>query len=97
MLTELIKVPNLHKILEKSDNGLKWRKIEEVFEKRKNDSRFVEENGIILALGIFRLVLFPNLTGIINLKAAATFFAYENTDKSHHGDTSRNYLDAQSL
>jgi hypothetical protein len=48
VLTELIKVPNLHKILEKSDNGLKCRKIEEVFEKRKNDSRFVEEKGIIL-------------------------------------------------
>ena len=78
MLTESIKVPNLHKILEKSDNGLKWKMIKQVFKKRKNDSRFVEEKGIILALGIFRLMLFPNLTGIISL-VAATCFAYENT------------------
>jgi hypothetical protein len=40
--------------------------IEEVFEKRKNDSRFVEEKGRILALGILGLVLFPNLNGIIS-------------------------------
>ena len=52
--------------------------IEEVFEKRKNDSRF-KENGKILALGIFRFVLFPNLTRIISLEAATTFVSYENT------------------
>jgi hypothetical protein len=33
----------------------------------------------ILTLGIFRLVLFPNLTRIINLNAAIAFFTYENT------------------
>ena len=33
----------------------------------------------ILALGIFKLMLFPNLIGIISLEAAATFVAYENT------------------
>jgi hypothetical protein len=60
-LDKLIKVPNLHNILEKSANGLKWKMIEEVFERRKNDSRFFEKNGRILALGIFGLVLFPNL------------------------------------
>lgn len=46
---------------------------------KKNDFRFVEENGKIFALEIFRLVLFPNLTGIINLEAATTFVTYENT------------------
>jgi hypothetical protein len=42
--------------------------IKEIFERRKNDSRFVEERDIILYLRIFRLVLFPNLTGVISLK-----------------------------
>jgi hypothetical protein len=42
--------------------------IEEVFEMRKNNSRFAEEKGRILALGILRLVLFPNLTKIISLE-----------------------------
>jgi hypothetical protein len=53
--------------------------IEEVFKTRKNDSRFIEEKGRILALGIFRLMLFPNLTRIINSEVAAAFVAYENT------------------
>jgi hypothetical protein len=35
--------------------------IEKVFEGRKNDSRFAKENSRILALGIFRLMLFLNL------------------------------------
>jgi len=43
--------------------------IEEVFERRKNESRFIEENGKI----------FSNLTRIIILKATAAFVAYENT------------------
>jgi hypothetical protein len=53
--------------------------IEEVFERRKNDSRFFEKKGRILALEIFGLVLFPNLTEIISLKATITFIAYKNT------------------
>jgi len=53
--------------------------IEEVFETRKNDFRFIEEKGRILALGIFRLMLFPNLTRTINSEVAAAFVAYENT------------------
>jgi ferritin-like metal-binding protein YciE len=44
-LAELIKVPDLHKILEKSGTCLKWKMIEEVFERRKNDSRFVKKRG----------------------------------------------------
>ena len=44
-----------------------------MIEKRKNDFRFVKEKGIILVLEIFMLVLFPNLIGIISLKAAITF------------------------
>jgi len=78
-LAKLIKVLDLHKILEKSVTGLKWKMIEEVLKKRKNKSRFVKEMGRILALGIFRLVLFPNLTGIISLEATTTFVVYENT------------------
>jgi hypothetical protein len=76
VLTELIKVPDLLKILEKSDTSLKWKMIEEVFERRKNDYRL---KGRILALRIFGLVLFSNLTRIISLEAVAAFVAYENT------------------
>jgi hypothetical protein len=47
--------------------------------KEINDSRFVEEKDRILALGIFGLVLFPNLTRIISLEATIAFVAYENT------------------
>jgi hypothetical protein len=65
-LVELIKVPYFHKILKKSVTSLKWKMIEEVFKRMKNDSRFVEEKGRILVLEIFSLVLFPNLTIIIN-------------------------------
>jgi hypothetical protein len=50
--------------------------IEEVFERRKNDYRL---KGRILALRIFGLVLFSNLTRIISLEAVAAFVAYENT------------------
>jgi hypothetical protein len=78
-LAKLIKVPNLHKILEKNATGLKWKIIKMVFKRRKNDSRFVEEKSIILALRVFGLLLFPNPTGIISLEAAVTFVAYENT------------------
>jgi hypothetical protein len=52
-LVELIKVPNLYKILEKNTTSLKWK-----WSKKYSKG------------------------GIINLKAAATFIAYENTDKS---------------
>jgi hypothetical protein len=78
-LVELIRVSNLYKILEKSVTDLKWKMIEDAFKMRKNDSRFVEENGRILALGIFRLVLFPNLTRIICLEVVATFIVYKKT------------------
>jgi len=52
-LAQLIKVLDLYKILEKSATGQKWKMIEEIFERRKNDSIFVEEKGRILALKIF--------------------------------------------
>ena len=39
----------------------------------------LKKKGRILALGIFRLVLFPNLTRIISIEVIATFIAYENT------------------
>ena len=41
--------------------------------------KFVEEKGKILALGIFMLMLRPNLTKIISLEADAAFITYENT------------------
>jgi len=52
--------------------------IEEVFERRKNVSRFIEKKGKKDS-GIFGLVFFPNLTGIISLEAATTFIKNENT------------------
>jgi hypothetical protein len=39
----------------------------------------LKKKGKTFALGIFRLVLFPNLTRIISLEAAATFITYKNT------------------
>jgi hypothetical protein len=39
----------------------------------------LKKEGKTFALGVFRLVLFPNLTGIISLEVAATFIAYKNT------------------
>lgn len=50
--------------------------IKEVFGRRKNDSRFVEEKGKILALRIFGLVLFSKHTRIISLKVVVAFIAY---------------------
>jgi hypothetical protein len=41
-----------------------------IVEMKKNDFRFVEENGRIFALEIFGLVLFPNITGIISLQVS---------------------------
>jgi hypothetical protein len=82
VLTEfakLIKVPDHLKTLEKSANSLKWKMIKEVFGKRKNESRLIEEKAKILALEIVKLVSFPNLTRIISLKAATIFVTYENT------------------
>lgn len=58
---------------------MKWKIIEDVFEKRNNDSRFIEENGRVLALEIFGLVLVPNLIGTISLEAATTFIKNKNT------------------
>lgn len=78
-LDELIKVPDLYKILEKSATSLKWKMIEELFKRRKNDSKYVEKKGRIVALGIFELVLFPKLIGIISLEVTTTFVAYKNT------------------
>jgi len=49
-LIKLIKVINLYKISNKSTSALKWKMIEEVFERRKNDSRYVEKKDKILAL-----------------------------------------------
>jgi hypothetical protein len=77
---------------------LKWKIIEDVFEKRKNDSRFIEENGKVLALGIFGLVLVPNLIGIISLEAATTFIKNKkNLDKPYCCNIVKNYLDVQPL
>ena len=64
-LVKLIKILDLYKMSEKSTGGLKWKMIEKVFKERKNDSKFAKEKSRILALGIFRLVLFINLTLII--------------------------------
>ena len=49
-LIKLIKVINLYKISKKSTSALKWKMIEEVLERRKNHSRYVEEKDKILTL-----------------------------------------------
>jgi len=46
---------------------------------RKSNHRFIKENNRILTLGIFKLLLFPNLNRVISLKAAVTFIKYKNS------------------
>ena len=53
--------------------------IEDVHERKRNDSTHVEEKNRIHVLGIFRLVLFSNLTRIISLEVVVGFVVYENT------------------
>jgi len=78
-LSKLLKIPHLSRFLEKNASGLKWKFLEVELERKKLQYGSMLERDRLIALGIYGLVLFPSLTGVISLEAAAAFVEYENT------------------
>ena len=78
-LSKLLKIPHLSRFLEKNGSGLKWKFLEVELEKKKEQYVSVLERDRLIALGIYGLVLFPSLIGVISPEAAAAFVEYENT------------------
>ena len=78
-LSKILKIPHLSRFLEKNGSGLKWKFLEVELEKKKEQCVSVLERDRLIALGIYGLVLFPSLKGVISLEAAAAFVEYENT------------------
>jgi len=78
-LSKLLKIPHLSRFLEKNGSGLKWKFLEVELEKKKEQYGSMLERDRLIALGIYGLVLFPSLIGVISLEAAAAFVEYENT------------------
>ena len=78
-LSKLLKIPYMSRFLEKNGSGLKWKFLEAELEKKKEQYVSVLERDRLIALGIYGLVLFPSLKGVISLEAAAAFVEYENT------------------
>nr|XP_034889980.1 uncharacterized protein LOC118030067 [Populus alba] len=78
-LSKLLKIPHLSRFLEKNGSGLKWKSLEVELEKKKEQYGSMLERDRLIALGIYGLVLFPSLKGVISLEAAAAFVEYENT------------------
>jgi len=78
-LSKLLKIPHLSRFLEKNGSGLKWKFLEAELERKKEQYVSVLERDRLIALGIYGLVLFPSLKGVISLEAAAAFVEYENT------------------
>jgi hypothetical protein len=78
-LSKLLRIPHLSRFLEKNGSGLKWKFLEVELEKKKEQYGSILERDRLIALGIYGLVLFPSLIGVISLEAAAAFVEYENT------------------
>jgi hypothetical protein len=78
-LLKLLIVPYLTKFLEKNASGLKWKLLEAKLEMKKSEHGFMMERDKLIALGIFGLMLFQNLTSVISLEAVIVFKQYENT------------------
>eukprot|EP00258_Populus_trichocarpa_P033489 XP_024449508.1 uncharacterized protein LOC112326280 [Populus trichocarpa] len=78
-LSKLLKIPYLSRFLEKNASGLKWKFLEIELERKKSQYGSMLERDRLIALGIYGPVLFPSLTGVISLEAAAAFVEYENT------------------
>jgi len=78
-LSKLLKIPHLSRFLEKNGSGLKWKFLEVELERKKEQYRSMLERDRLIALGIYGLVLFPSLIGVISLEAAVAFVEYENT------------------
>ena len=78
-LSKLLKIPHLSRFLEKNGSGLRWKFLEVELERKKEQYVSMLERDRLIALGIYGLVLFPSLKGVISLEAAAAFVEYENT------------------
>jgi len=78
-LSKLLKIPHLGRFLEKNASGLKWKLLEAELERKKLEHGSMRERDKLIALGIYALVLFPFLTGVMSLEATAAFVEYENT------------------
>jgi hypothetical protein len=74
-LSKLLKVPNLTK----NASGLKWKLLKAKLERKKSEQGSIIKRDKLITLGIFGLVLFPSLTGIISLEVVAVFVEYEDT------------------
>lgn len=56
---------------------MKWELLEVELERKKSKHGSVMEKGKPISLGIFGLVMFPSLTGVISLKDVVVFGEYE--------------------
>jgi len=74
-LSKLLKVPNLTK----NASGLKWKLLKAKLERKKSEQGSIIKRDKLITLGIFGLVLFPSLTGIISLEVVDVFVEYEDT------------------
>jgi hypothetical protein len=76
-IEELVKLLRIHQIsLYKKNNygGLRWKRLEELLIAKKSNPGAKLEVYIILALGIFGLILCPLTAEIVSLEAANLFF-----------------------
>jgi hypothetical protein len=78
-LSKLLKIPHMGRFLEKNASGLKWKLLEAELERKKSEYGSMPKRDRLIALGIYGLVLFPNLIGVISLEDAVVFVEYENT------------------
>jgi len=61
-LSKLLKVHNLNKNV----SGLKWKLLKAKLERKKSEQGSIIKRDKLITLGIFGLVLFPSLMGIIS-------------------------------
>jgi len=66
----MFRISNLTKVLEKNARGLKWKLLEVGLQRKKSEHGSMLERDRLIALGIFCLVMFSSLIGVISLEAA---------------------------
>jgi hypothetical protein len=78
-MSKPLKIPNLTNFLEKNASVLKWKLLEVELKRKTSQHGSMIERDRLVTLGIFGLVLFPSIMGVISLEVATTFVDYENT------------------
>ena len=78
-LAKLLRIPHLDRYLEKNASELKWKLLKAELQRKKAEYGSAVKRDRLIALGIYGLMLFPSLTGVISLETAAVFVEYENT------------------